>query len=280
MSRGPRVSVIIPAFRARATLPAALASVATCGLPPSEIEVVLAPDDGDTYADLPDHGLALTRCAHHHMATGAGPARNRAITAARGDFIAFLDADDTWAPGYLATLLPLAEQAGAAFGRTRIHYDEKTLLHLPGHQKAILCFEDFGHTGASFHPVTRRALAGPFCNRPSQDVLHAMEVLSLVGGRAPIGETAYHLSLDPQSATAQAAFADRVDAAYRAHIRAIEAGETRIATEHHAAAHAAFEAKARLNTAYMQAGSDRFFYQFMQDGLAGEACAHNGGLPA
>lgn len=269
-----RVSVIIPAFRARATLPAALASVAACGLPPSGIEVVLAPDDGDAYDDLPDHGLILRRCAHHHTATGAGPARNRAIAAAQGDFIAFLDADDTWAAGYLAALLPLAEQAGAAFGRTRILCDEKTVLHLPDRQQTSLCFDDFGHTGASFHPVARRALTGPFCNRPSQDVLHAVEVLSLVGGRAPMGETAYHLSLDPQSATAQAAFAARVDDAYRSHIRAIEVGETRIAPDHHPAARAVFEAKARLNHAFMQAGGDRFFYQFMQERLAGETADH------
>lgn len=269
MTDGPRVSVVIPAYRARATLPAALGSVAACGLPLEEVEVVLAPDDGDRYDDLPDHGLRLTRCAHHHMATGAGPARNRAIAAARGAIIAFLDADDRWQAGYLAALVPLAERAGAAFGRTHIRCGDDSLLLLPEAGQSTLGFADFGRTGASFHPVTRRDLAGPFQDRPSQDVLHAMEVLSRVGGRAPVGEATYILSLDPQSTTAQTAFAARVGAAYGAHIRAIEAGETRIAPEHHPAACAAFEAKARLNRAYMETGGDRFFYRFMQDRLRG-----------
>ncbi len=271
MTGGPRVSVVIPAYRARATLPAALESVAACGLPLEEVEVVLAPDDGCAYDDLPDYGLRLIRCAHHHMATGAGPARNRAIAAARGAIIAFLDADDRWQAGYLAALVPLAERAGAGFGRTHIRCGDESLLLVPEAGQSTLGFADFGRTGASFHPVTRRDLAGPFQDRPSQDVLHAMEVLSCVGGRAPVGEAAYILSLDPQSTTAQTAFAARVGAAYGAHIRAVEAGETRITPEHHPAARAAFEAKARLNRAYMETGGDRFFYRFMQDRVTGDA---------
>ena len=51
----PLVSVIVPAFRARATLGAALASVGDCGLPAGAVEVVIASDDGTDYADcLPD----------------------------------------------------------------------------------------------------------------------------------------------------------------------------------------------------------------------------------
>lgn len=265
----PLVSVIIPAFRASSTLPAALSSIARSGLPPEQVEVVIAPDDGQSYDDLPDLGLRITRCATHHMATGAGPARNRAIARATSPMIAFLDADDTWEPGYLAVLLSLAQQDGAAFGRTRVVLGRQTLLHLPSVGQTSLGFADLGQTGASFHPLARRELVGPFRNRPAQDVLHAMEILSLVGGCAPIGKTSYNLHLNPQSATAQAAFARRIDQAYRAHMRAIETGSTRIATQHDFAARDAFEAKAQLNRAYAQAGTAQFFYQFMQDRLSG-----------
>ena len=52
--------------------------------------------------------------------SGAGPTRNRALQAAKGDYIAFLDADDTWEKNYLAAVLPLAQNFGAAFGSTSV----------------------------------------------------------------------------------------------------------------------------------------------------------------
>ena len=138
----PCVSVIIPAFRARDSLPAALASVAASGLPPAGIEVVLAPDDGDSYDGLPEHGLRLVRCAPDHVASGAGAARNRALARARAPIVAFLDADDSWEPGYLAALLPLAGRHGVAFGRTRVLCDGRPLIVLPGTERAHLVLDD------------------------------------------------------------------------------------------------------------------------------------------
>ena len=112
---------------------------------------------------------------------GAGAARNRAVREATSDYLAFLDADDSWEPGYLAALLPLAGRHGVAFGRTRVLCDGRPLIVLPGTERAHLVLDDLG-TGASFHPVMARALAGPFRSLPSQDVLHAAEALSAAGG--------------------------------------------------------------------------------------------------
>ena len=140
--------MVIPAHQARATLGDALASVAVSGLPVGQLEVVIAPDDGDSYDDVPDFGMQLTRCAAHHIATGAGAARNRALACAQAPYIAFLDADDTWAPDYLSALLPLARRAGAAFGQTSVLRDEDALMMLPGIDRDILEFSDFARTGA------------------------------------------------------------------------------------------------------------------------------------
>ena len=264
----PLVSVIIPAYRAAGSLPAALASISVSGLEPSMLEVVIAPDDGQAYAGLKTHGMALTICAGSFNATGAGPARNRALAVAQGQFIAFLDADDTWAPGYLRALLPFAKAHGAAFGRTRILADGAPLLLLPSAGKNHLSLHDLGQTGASFHPVLRRDLAGPFANMPSQDVLHTAEVLALVGGTAPLGDADYNLHVSGGSETATGDFSARVAAAYNAYIMDIEAGKTRIPPKHADAACAMFRAKSALNDAYSRDGKGQSFYRFMADHLA------------
>jgi len=57
---------------------------------------------------------------------GAGPARNRAISEATGDMIAFLDADDLWTPDRLEVHLAYMKDKGAAFSHTSYGYiDER-----------------------------------------------------------------------------------------------------------------------------------------------------------
>lgn len=110
----PLVSFIVPAFNAADTIDAALASLAAQTEPRWEAVVV---DDGSR-----DKTLTLARRwakkdprvrALRQRNAGASAARNAAIAAARGRFVAFLDADDWVEPDYLATLLPLAEDGRA-----------------------------------------------------------------------------------------------------------------------------------------------------------------------
>lgn len=90
------VSVVIPAFNAERWLRRALNSVRSQTLPPDEILVV---DDGSTdgTARLAREYGAPVRCISQPNA-GVASARNRGIAEARGDWIAFLDADDEWLP--------------------------------------------------------------------------------------------------------------------------------------------------------------------------------------
>jgi glycosyltransferase involved in cell wall biosynthesis len=111
----PRVSVILPAYNAAASLPAALRSVLGQSL--QEIEVIVA-DDGSSDGTVAV-AAALARADPRVRVLpggrnrGAAAARNRAIAAARGDWLALLDADDGFAPDRLARLVALGEARGA-----------------------------------------------------------------------------------------------------------------------------------------------------------------------
>ena len=101
------VSIIIPAYNARAFIERALHSAFTQNIQNAEIIVV---DDGSTdgtrevVASYAPRGVRLV--CHQHRA-GAAAARNTGIAAARSEYVAFLDADDEWMPEKLDMQLAL-----------------------------------------------------------------------------------------------------------------------------------------------------------------------------
>ncbi|MET4481501.1 glycosyltransferase family 2 protein [Bradyrhizobium sp. F1.13.3] len=99
------VSVVIPAYNRADRLEGAIRSALAQNPKPLEIIVV---DDGST--DLPDTAWLTdidpcVRVIRHERNRGGNVARNTGIDAARGDLVAFLDADDRWFPDKLAIQL-------------------------------------------------------------------------------------------------------------------------------------------------------------------------------
>lgn len=95
----PRVSVIVPTHNRLELLKAALESVERQHFRDFEVIVV---NDGST--DGTADWVKNSNVTGIDLATpglGAAAARNRAINAARGEIIAFLDDDDRWRPAYL-----------------------------------------------------------------------------------------------------------------------------------------------------------------------------------
>ncbi|QPM90678.1 glycosyltransferase family 2 protein [Pseudooceanicola algae] len=268
----PLVSVILPAFRAEATLPEALVSIRAAmldaGMPDEALEVIIASDDGRDYALAQVRNMPFLRFTPPGpIRSGAGAARNRGLAMAGGQFIAFLDADDTWAPNYLAATLPLVRRHGAVFTHSRVLDGVRPVLTLPRH-KGPLTLEDFGVTGASFHPVLVRDQSRIFTDHLSQDVRHAAEVLARFGGTAPLADTFYEIRLNRGSTTAGAHFAPRVALAYDAHEAEILAGQGDMPEVMRARVAQLFRDKAALNAAFAAgAPPGQGFYDFVADRL-------------
>ena len=98
------VSVVIAVFNGAATVGRAIDSaLAQTGSVDNEIVVV---DDGST-DDTPDivkaYGSRVRLIRQSNQ--GAGAARNAGVAACAGDLLAFLDADDTWMPAKLSTMV-------------------------------------------------------------------------------------------------------------------------------------------------------------------------------
>lgn len=114
------VSVVIPAFNAEDYLAAAIESVLAQTFCPLEIIVV---DDGSTdrTAKIAEQ-FSLPVICHCQPHRGIAATRNFGISAARGNWLAFLDADDLWTREKLERQLAAAEKDGALeiiFGSVR-----------------------------------------------------------------------------------------------------------------------------------------------------------------
>lgn len=114
------ISVIIPSHNNGAYLAETLASVRAQTRRPLEVIVV---DDAST----DDSAAVIARFEEVRRLglernSGVSLARNTGLFAARGEMVAWLDGDDVWEPGHLATVAGLLEKhpaAGVAFSLTR-----------------------------------------------------------------------------------------------------------------------------------------------------------------
>jgi glycosyltransferase involved in cell wall biosynthesis len=95
----PSFSVLIPARNAAATIARAVSAAAQQTVAPAEIVVV---DDGSTDDTVARAQTAAEVTLVRIDGWGVAAARNEGARHTTGDWIAFLDADDWWAPDYLA----------------------------------------------------------------------------------------------------------------------------------------------------------------------------------
>ncbi len=114
MDKYPLISILIPIYNAQEFLASCLDSV--CSQTYSNTEIICV-DDGAVDASYTllkkyaqkDSRIKVIRQDH----LGVGAARNRCLSEAKGEFFAFVDADDSIVPYYLDTLFRVAVQSQA-----------------------------------------------------------------------------------------------------------------------------------------------------------------------
>jgi teichuronic acid biosynthesis glycosyltransferase TuaG len=130
--RYPLVSIIIPAYNARNYLPDAVSSALSQTYP--QIEVIIV-DDGSVDTTLQIANSLAKQDARiqviHKINEGPSSARNAALRIAKGEYICFLDADDTFLPDKI----------------------EKQLLFLEQHSEYDLVYSDHYDTDSDLNPI-------------------------------------------------------------------------------------------------------------------------------
>ncbi|WP_052713893.1 bifunctional glycosyltransferase/CDP-glycerol:glycerophosphate glycerophosphotransferase [Streptomyces katrae] len=111
----PRFSVIVPAYKVQAYLQESLDSVLSQSYPDLELIAVddASPDACGSIID--EYAARDPRVTAVHLAhnLGLGPARNAGLSRATGDYLLFLDGDDTLAPGALQAITDRLKATGS-----------------------------------------------------------------------------------------------------------------------------------------------------------------------
>jgi glycosyltransferase involved in cell wall biosynthesis len=107
LNQTPRVSVIIPAYNTAHLIAVCMDSIFSQTF--QDFEVIVVNDGSPDSAELeralaPYRGKIVYIVQQNKRAAGA---RNTAIRQARGEFLAFLDSDDSWLPNHLASQMKL-----------------------------------------------------------------------------------------------------------------------------------------------------------------------------
>jgi len=174
----PRVSVIIPSYNTADLIAACLDSVLAQTYTDFEAIVVNdgSPDTPDLEKVLEPYRHAIVYIKQENKR--AAGARNNAIRQARGEFVAFLDSDDSWTPGHLSAQMQLFAEDPSL----DLVYSNALLVGDPARE------QEFMEKCPSHGPATFAALIMEHCQIPISTVVarkHTLVEAGLFDERLP-----------------------------------------------------------------------------------------------
>jgi hypothetical protein len=168
----PRVSVIVPSYKTAGLIANCLGSVFSQTF--SDFEVIVVNDGSPDTVQLEDVLKPFREKIVYIQQSnkGCAGARNTAISKARGEFLAFLDSDDSWLPDHLTAQMQLFENDPAL---DLVYSDALLVRHTP-HPKTFM--EKCPSQGAP----TFEALAVERCQIPISTVVARKSAIVKAGG--------------------------------------------------------------------------------------------------
>ena len=168
----PTVSVIIPAYNVAPFIGEALESVMAQSFTDFEVIVINdgSPDTAELERAIEPFRERIIYLEQENL--GAGAARNNGLLEARGKFVAFLDGDDIWAPGFLAEMVSFIE-SGDGYD---LVYANALLFG-----KAALSGLTYMETNPSQGEVTCESLLAERCNIITSGVMARREPILEIG---------------------------------------------------------------------------------------------------
>lgn len=188
MRDNPIVSVIIPVYNSAIYIEQAIESVLVQSVP---FELIIIDDcSTDSIDDVidkykSDSRITFIRNENNH---GVARSRNIGVTAAKGDYIAYLDADDWWMPDKLEKQLKVMESK-----KYVICYTERELVYSDGKSTGIVLkvMEQIDYRGLRCHNYiscssvmlpSHIAKAVPMCHDElHEDYINWLNILKIYG---------------------------------------------------------------------------------------------------
>jgi succinoglycan biosynthesis protein ExoO len=219
------VSIVIPAYRAEATIARALASLLAQSMP--AWEAIIVSDDGTDYAGhARTNGLMDARfrfVSSGGVRSGCHRSRNVGLALARGDFVLHCDADDVSHPKRLECLLPVAARRGAAVDNPQVvaHTSGLVLYRaMSGRHDQDLDIPAFLATTVPLFPLVARRYAVPRLEgiENIEDVVANLRLIDRLGPLRLLAQSLSDYHVVPGSMSAGADAAATFDEAYEAAI--------------------------------------------------------------
>ena len=173
----PQVSVVVPVYNGGDTIAACIDSILANTAVRVEVCVV---DDGSTdgTAGICDHYAAQDGvCVVHQPNRGRSAARWAGVERCRGEWVTFVDADDTLPANALALLLAKAsDDVDIVLGNGHLlTSDQRTLIPMPDFRH--LAVRGYGTIGVPWGSLYRRSLLTPYVFDLPRDIFNGEDYI-------------------------------------------------------------------------------------------------------